>query len=421
MKEYGELLGRASPGVPGRWTWRSSWPSWDRWPSGIRCRVTVAYHDACHLAHAQGSGPSRASCCTASRGWSCARCPTSAICCGSAGTYNIFQPEAARELGDRKAESVRLDRRRAAGVGQPGLHDADRGRRCGAAARDIRVAHTAEVLDASLRGVSLRPDAGWAGERAVGRAGARRARGAGRARRRGGAVGDRRQDRAAVRDDPPAAADAAGPRLRASGVRPALRAGRRRWYGSAASPRAWSAVWAQPYLARMVELSGETANLAVLEGDFVVYVAQVPSPRRLRMFAEVGRRVLPHSTAVGKVLLAGRPAAEAVAVFERTGMPRRTAQHDHRRRRHARRAGPVRGPRLRAWTWARRSSACTAWPCRCTTASRVVAAMSVSGPAERIDALDREELAEAMRKHRARLRRRAQPGGRRRLRKPLAN
>ncbi|WP_194244189.1 IclR family transcriptional regulator [Nonomuraea phyllanthi] len=156
-------------------------------------------------------------------------------------------------------------------------------------------------------------------------------------------------------------------------------------------------VWAQPYLTKMVELSGETANLAVLEGDFVVYVAQVPSPRRLRMFAEVGRRVLPHSTAVGKVLLAGRPAAEAVAVFERTGMPRRTprtitdmtgmlAELDLvRDRGHAMDLGEE-----------ELGVHCLAVPV--WDGDRVVAAMSVSGPAERIDALDREDLAEGMRK-----------------------
>ncbi|MER7505343.1 IclR family transcriptional regulator [Nonomuraea pusilla] len=156
-------------------------------------------------------------------------------------------------------------------------------------------------------------------------------------------------------------------------------------------------VWAQPYLARMVELSGETANLAVLEGDFVVYVAQVLSARRLRMFAEVGRRVLPHSTAVGKVLLAGRPPEEAVAVFERTGMPRRTPN-------------TITGVEAMLAELARVGDLgyaldlgeeelgvhCLAVPV--CDGDRVVAAMSVSGPAERIDALDRDELAEGMRK-----------------------
>jgi IclR family transcriptional regulator, acetate operon repressor len=81
---------------------------------------------------------------------------------------------------------------------------------------------------------------------------------------------------------------------------------------------------ARPYLAELVEASGETANLAVLEGDAVVYVAQVPSPHTLRMFAEVGRHVPPHSTAVGKVLLAALPRDRALGILRRTGLPRRT-------------------------------------------------------------------------------------------------
>lgn len=78
---------------------------------------------------------------------------------------------------------------------------------------------------------------------------------------------------------------------------------------------------ARPHLARLVVLTGETANLAVLEGDHVVYIAQESSPHMLRMFAEVGRRVAPHSTAVGKVLLAEQPRARTVALLGRTGMP----------------------------------------------------------------------------------------------------
>jgi IclR family acetate operon transcriptional repressor len=81
---------------------------------------------------------------------------------------------------------------------------------------------------------------------------------------------------------------------------------------------------ARPHLAELVTVSGETANLAVLEGDDVVYVAQVPSPHTLRMFAEVGRHVPPHSTAVGKVLLAAMPRDQAVALLGRTGLEART-------------------------------------------------------------------------------------------------
>lgn len=85
-------------------------------------------------------------------------------------------------------------------------------------------------------------------------------------------------------------------------------------------------VGAGAILERLVAQTGETANLAVLEGDSVVYVAQAPSPHRLRLFAEVGRHVPVHSTAVGKVLLSGLPEGEARAVLDRAGLPARTRQ-----------------------------------------------------------------------------------------------
>ena len=87
-------------------------------------------------------------------------------------------------------------------------------------------------------------------------------------------------------------------------------AGRRYGVGPAAmrlgeaSYRELGAV-AAPALRAAVQATGETANLAVLEGRAMVYVAQAPSPHTLRIFAEVGRRVPLHSTAVGKVALSG--------------------------------------------------------------------------------------------------------------------
>jgi IclR family acetate operon transcriptional repressor len=81
---------------------------------------------------------------------------------------------------------------------------------------------------------------------------------------------------------------------------------------------------ARPHLAGLVDEIGETANLALLDGDRVVYAAQVPSRHSMRMFTEVGRRVRLHCTGVGKVLLARRPAAEARALLARAGLPART-------------------------------------------------------------------------------------------------
>lgn len=82
--------------------------------------------------------------------------------------------------------------------------------------------------------------------------------------------------------------------------------------------------WLRPYLSELVTVSGETANLAVLEYGWVVYVAQVPSPHRMRMFTEVGNRVPAHSTAVGKVLLAHRPRSAVEQLIAKQGLPART-------------------------------------------------------------------------------------------------
>ena len=82
--------------------------------------------------------------------------------------------------------------------------------------------------------------------------------------------------------------------------------------------------WAMPYLVELVDTYGETTNMAMLEGDACVYVAQVPSPRAMRMFTEVGRFVMPHCTGVGKAILSTLPDPDVRALLGRTGMPPRT-------------------------------------------------------------------------------------------------
>ena len=87
--------------------------------------------------------------------------------------------------------------------------------------------------------------------------------------------------------------------------------------------RVLSAV-AMPYHTGLVDEIGETANLAVLDDDRVVYAAQAPSRHSMRMFTEVGRRVRLHCTGVGKVLLAQLPADAARELLVRGGMPAQT-------------------------------------------------------------------------------------------------
>lgn len=84
--------------------------------------------------------------------------------------------------------------------------------------------------------------------------------------------------------------------------------------------------WATPVLEGLVAALGETANMATLDGDAMIYVAQAPSPHSMRMFTEVGRRVLPHSTGVGKAVLAQLSETRVRAIVERTGMAAQTEQ-----------------------------------------------------------------------------------------------
>lgn len=82
---------------------------------------------------------------------------------------------------------------------------------------------------------------------------------------------------------------------------------------------------AHVHLERIVEHVGETANLALLDGDRVVYVAQVPSPHAMRMFTEIGHRVYAHSTGVGKAILSTLDSETVKRIVTRAGMPRATS------------------------------------------------------------------------------------------------
>ena len=116
--------------------------------------VTAAYHDACHLAHAQRITRQPRELLRAIPELTLVELPDAGTCCGSAGVYNLLQPEAAAELGARKAQAV-LD------AGAPLLISANPGcsLQIAAALGDrgthIAVAHVAEVLDASINRTPL--------------------------------------------------------------------------------------------------------------------------------------------------------------------------------------------------------------------------------------------------------------------------
>ena len=122
--------------------------------------VTIAYHDACHLAHAQGIRAQPRQVLREIPGLSLREIPDPEICCGSAGIYNILNPEAGGELGERKARNVLA-------TGAPLLVTANPGCLMQVAAaldeigEPVRLAHTIEVLDASIRGLPA-ASVGWA-------------------------------------------------------------------------------------------------------------------------------------------------------------------------------------------------------------------------------------------------------------------
>jgi glycolate oxidase iron-sulfur subunit len=117
--------------------------------------AVAAYHDACHLSHAQGIRAQPRELLAAIPGLELREIPESDICCGSAGIYNLVNPEPARRLGDRKAENVRSTGASLLITANPGcLMQIDSAlRRQG---EPLALAHTIEVLDASIRGADIR-------------------------------------------------------------------------------------------------------------------------------------------------------------------------------------------------------------------------------------------------------------------------
>jgi glycolate oxidase iron-sulfur subunit len=117
--------------------------------------VRAAYHDACHLAHAQRIRQQPRDLLQAIPGLELAEVGDGGTCCGSAGVYNLLQPEAARELGERKAAAVRATGAALVVSANPGCSLQIAAALAGADGPAPAVAHTAQVLDASIRGLPV--------------------------------------------------------------------------------------------------------------------------------------------------------------------------------------------------------------------------------------------------------------------------
>ena len=112
--------------------------------------LKAAYHDACHLQHAQGVRLQPRRLLQAIPGVVVREIPEAEICCGSAGIYNLLEPEPATELRDRKVQNILKTDAEAIVSGNPGcLLQIATG--LDAAGKPLRIMHLVEVIDQSIR------------------------------------------------------------------------------------------------------------------------------------------------------------------------------------------------------------------------------------------------------------------------------
>jgi glycolate oxidase iron-sulfur subunit len=142
VRDVSELLAGAGPVA-------------ERHPVPLR----VAYHDACHLAHAQAIRREPRELLRAVPGVELLEPPEWELCCGSAGIYNILQPEAADELGRRKARNLLATGAEAIVAANPGC-SLQITAHLAALGHPMPVYHPIQILDASIRGARLSSSGG---------------------------------------------------------------------------------------------------------------------------------------------------------------------------------------------------------------------------------------------------------------------
>ncbi|GAC1361876.1 MAG: heterodisulfide reductase-related iron-sulfur binding cluster [Ktedonobacteraceae bacterium] len=136
VRDISELLAELTPVAP-------------RHPINLR----VAYHDACHLAHAQGVRRQPREVLSSIPGIELTDIPEAEVCCGSAGTYNLLEPATANQLGERKARNILSMQPDVIATANPGclLQIKASLNRLGA---PIPAVHPVQLVDASIRGVT---------------------------------------------------------------------------------------------------------------------------------------------------------------------------------------------------------------------------------------------------------------------------
>jgi glycolate oxidase iron-sulfur subunit len=134
-RDISEVLARLEPRAP-------------RHPIPLK----VAYHDACHLQHAQGVRTQPRAVLRQIPELQILETAEAALCCGSAGIYNLVRPGPAKELGDRKVRHVLATASDVVATGNPGcILQLRSGIRL--AGSQVPVVHLVELVDASIRGL----------------------------------------------------------------------------------------------------------------------------------------------------------------------------------------------------------------------------------------------------------------------------
>lgn len=120
-------------------------------PMKVSRPIRIAYHDACHLAHAQRVRRQPRDLLARIEGVTLVPLVDSELCCGSAGTYNIDQPEIASQLGQRKAQAVIDTRCDIVALGNIGcqVQIEQHLRKLG---NNMPVLHVAQILDLAQQG-----------------------------------------------------------------------------------------------------------------------------------------------------------------------------------------------------------------------------------------------------------------------------
>ncbi len=123
-------------------------------PPPLARPLRVAYHDACHLAHAQRETQAPRRLLATIRGLTQVPIADSDLCCGSAGTYNMDQPETANQLGERKAKTIldtQCDFVALANIGCE-IQIVNHLQKLGS---DRPVLHVVQILDAAYSGIQI--------------------------------------------------------------------------------------------------------------------------------------------------------------------------------------------------------------------------------------------------------------------------